>query len=146
MWSPSFKKKYFYQIKSWNSTFFFVPSVLMEGGPGPGGGSELRRMSPKSQVFFYALPYVSASGMNFLFMGVSSVTGRMPSAQELVGRPDPEAPSKWTLFRKYVYQDNQGRIAQSQITLIIRTEIVLDLCMCVKGAGDGGLPEKMYSY
>ena len=35
---------------------------------------------------------MSASGINFLFIGVSKVTGRMQRAQELVGSPDPEEP------------------------------------------------------
>ena len=34
--------------------------------------------------------HVSAPGMNFLFMGVSRVTGRMAAARQLSGSPDPE--------------------------------------------------------
>ena len=34
------------------------------------------------------MAYMSASGMNFLFMGVSRVTGRRPRVQEELGIPE----------------------------------------------------------
>ena len=60
--------------------FLFIISILM--------------FASSTNFLFYSIHItdISASGMNFLFMGVSRVMGRMPRAQLLEGRPDPGLP------------------------------------------------------
>ena len=63
--------------------------------------TNLRQRSPSGSVIIWKMllqklkyplliTHVSAPGMNFLFIGVSNVTGSIPATQHVSGKPEPE--------------------------------------------------------
>ena len=77
------------KLPDWNLSLCWVQANIILPTSARGVQVDLVILVSSRKSFIRFVTHVSAPGINFLFMGVSNVTGRMPRTQARSGRPDP---------------------------------------------------------
>ena len=77
------------KLPDWNLSLCWVQANIILPTSAKGVQVDLDGKFRIIQKCFFFVTHVSAPGINFLFMGVSKVTGRIPRTQARSGRPDP---------------------------------------------------------